>query len=197
MKSLSLSMLLLMLVTAPTLRAAADEDPDVQKAEAERAARLKAIKQRMKYFESHVGEWAGEETYQLTVGDRQKSVTKDEWKGLFSLDGTHFEMHGEGTDQEGGKTTYKWICTYDPETENYRAWYFDSNGNTDEFEMEWDDGEKTLLWTSEDDEQDRVSTFTMKVTDNEITGKGETTRASDDETLIVHSMKYKRKRIRI
>jgi hypothetical protein len=176
---------------------AADEKPDSADPTVERAQRIAEIKEKMKYFESHVGEWIGEETYELAVGDRRKTVTKDQWKGLVSLDGTHFEMHGEGTDEDGEKTTYKWICTYDPDAEIYRAWYFDSAGNSDQFEMEWDDEEKTLRWTTEDEEEDRTSTFTMKVEGNEITGQGETSRASDGMTLINHSMKYKRKRIRV
>jgi hypothetical protein len=196
MKPLAALLVILVLAAAPGAWGA-DETPDAENAQQERAARLKTIRDRLKYFESHVGEWTGEETYELTIGDQRKFVTKDEWKGLFTLDGICFEMHGSGTDEEGEKTTYKWICTYDPEAEQFRAWYFDSNGNHDEFEMEWDEKEETLRWTSEDEEQDRISTFTMKVEENQITGKGETTRASDDETLLVHSMKYRRKRIRI
>jgi hypothetical protein len=188
----ALSLVLACAVPAP----GADEKPQADPA-AERAHRVAQIKEKMKYFDSHVGEWVGEEIYELAIGDRQKTVTKDQWKGFVTLGGTHFEMQGEGTDEDGEKTTYKWICTYDPDAEVYRAWYFDSGGNAEQFEMEWDDEEKTLRWTTENEDEDRTSTFFMKVEGNEITGEGETTRSSDGTQLLVHSMKYKRKRIRV
>jgi hypothetical protein len=178
--------------------ARADEKSEAQKAAAAASeAKVRTIKERMKYFDSHVGEWTGEETYELNFGEKEKSVTRDEWKGLFSLDGTHFEMHGEGVDEDGKKTVYKWVCTFDADDEVYRAWYFDSNGNSSLFQMEWDDDEKSLRWTEEDEDEGLVSTFIMKVEQNEITGTGETSRAADGETLWTQTMKYKRKRIRV
>jgi hypothetical protein len=106
-------------------------------------------------------------------------------------------MHGEGTDEDGEKTTYKWVCTFDADDEVFRAWYFDSNGNSSQFQMEWDEDEKALRWTEEDEEEGFISSFIMKVGQNEITGSGETTSAADGETLWTQTMKYKRKRIRV
>ena len=160
-----------------------------------RKEKTEAIKEKMRYFESHVGEWIGTETYEV-AGLGQKETSKDEWKGFYSLDGTHFEMHGR-SDGQDGVTTYKWICTYDMDQEQYLAWYFDSDGSQDTFTMDWNEEKKTLIWTSEDEDNDRASEFYMKVEGNEITGKGEISRASDGETLINTSLKYKKKRISV
>jgi hypothetical protein len=188
--------LLLALALALPLTAA-DEKEEERPRDAEEARREKValIKERMRYFESHVGEWVGEEHYHIIPLD-QKSDTRDEWKGFFSLEGTHFEMHGRGV-SEDGPTTYTWICSYDAEEDVYRAWYFDSDGNRDTFVMEWDREKKVLVWTSEDEENERTSTFFMKVDGNEITGEGETTATGSDEPLIKHTMSYRKKRIRI
>jgi len=175
---------------------AQDQEPSGPDEQAEAQARKVAtIKEKMKYFESHVGEWVGSEEYHVIPTDTTLTTT-DEWKGLFSLEGTHFEMHGKGVSDDG-PTTYKWICTYDAEAEVYRAWYFDSDGNQEIFEMDWDDEKKVLVWTSTADEDDRVSTFFMRVEGNEIKGEGETTLGEREEPLIKHSMSYKKKRIRI
>jgi|GEM_PF-2325297 len=174
----------------------AQEEPSAQEELAEaQAEKLATIKEKLKYFDSHVGEWVGSEEYQILPTDTTLTTT-DEWKGFFSLEGTHFEMHGQG-ESEDGPTTYKWICSYDPEEELYRAWYFDSDGNQERFEMDWDDKKKVLVWTSAGDDDERVSTFFMKVEGNEIKGEGETTIAGSKEPVIKHTMTYKKKRIRI
>jgi hypothetical protein len=185
----------LALLVMPCLPAQ-DEEPSGPDEQAEAQARkVSTIKEKMKYFESHVGEWVGSEEYHVIPTDTTLTTT-DEWKGLFSLEGTHFEMHGKGVSDDG-PTTYKWICTYDAEDEVYRAWYFDSDGNQELFEMDWDDVKKVLVWTSAADEDDRVSTFFMRVEGNEIKGEGETTLGEEGEPLIKHTMTYKKKRIRI
>jgi hypothetical protein len=195
MKTYLLSALLVMLSLAPPVRGADEDEPPEPSPAEVRAEKVALIKEKMKYFESHVGEWVGEEHYHSIPNDR-KFNTKDEWKGYFSLEGTHFEMHGRGVSDDG-PTTYTWICSYDTENEVYRAWYFDSDGNTDTFQMEWDDERKVLLWTSEDEDDERTSTFFMKVEGNTITGEGETTIGGSDEPVIKHTMSYKKKRIRI
>jgi len=187
--------LALALTLAPAL--SAQEDPasaEAQRAEAQ-AEKIATIKEKLKYFESHVGEWVGTEEYHVIPTDTTLSTT-DEWKGVFSLEGTHFEMHGKGVSDDG-PTTYKWICSYDTEEEIYRAWYFDSDGHQEIFEMDWDEEKKVLVWTSAADEDDRISSFFMKVEGNEIKGEGETTTVGSDEPLIKHTMAYKKKRIRI
>lgn len=194
MKFILHSALALSLVLACPLRAQDEDQPERDYA-AERAEKVEAIKEKMKYFESHVGEWTGEERYHVLPTDVE-SETKDEWKGFFSLDGTHFEMHGKGVSEEG-PTTYKWICTYDAAGEVYRAWYFDSSGNKDQYEMDWDDDKKVLVWTSEDEELGTVSTFFMRVKGNEITGEGETSAAGSGAPLIKHTMTYKKKKLKV
>ena len=185
----------LTLAIPPALRAQ-DEPPSSEAELAEaRAEKLATIKEKLKYFESHVGEWVGEEEYHVIPTDTTLNTT-DEWKGFFSLEGTHFEMHGKGVSDDG-PTTYKWICSYDTEDEVYRAWYFDSDGHQEIFEMDWDEEKKVLIWTSDPDENERVSSFFMKVDGNEIKGEGETTFAGTDEPLIKHTMTYKKKRVRI
>ena len=185
----------LALIAAPALPAQ-DEPPDSEEARAEaQAEKLATIKEKLKYFESHVGEWVGSEEYHVIPTDTTLTTT-DEWKGFFSLEGTHFEMHGKGVSDDG-PTTYKWICTYDTDEEVYRAWYFDSDGNHEVFEMDWDDTKKVLVWTSATDEDDRVSSFFMRVEGNEIKGEGETTLGDGNQPLIKHTMTYKKKRIRI
>lgn len=185
----------LMLALAPALAAQEDAAPGAEERAKAQAEKIATIKEKLKYFESHVGEWVGAEEYHVIPTDTTMTTT-DEWKGIFSLEGTHFEMHGKGV-SEDGPTTYKWVCTYLPEDEVYRAWYFDSDGNQETFEMDWDEEKKVLVWTSAADEEDRVSSFFMKVEGNEIKGEGETTLAGSDEPLIKHTMTYKRKRIRI
>jgi hypothetical protein len=54
-----------------------------------------------------------------------------------------------------------------------------------------------LVWVSAADDDERVSTFFMKVEGNEIKGEGATTIAGSNEPLIKHTMTYKKKRIRI
>ncbi|MFN0130870.1 MAG: hypothetical protein ACKV19_29765 [Verrucomicrobiales bacterium] len=180
---------------APLLLAQ-DEVPEAEEAAREQEEKLATIKEKLKYFESHVGEWVGSEEYHVIPTDTTLTTT-DEWRGSFSLEGTHFEMQGKGVSDDG-PTTYKWICTYDTESEIYRAWYFDSDGNQENFEMDWDEAKKVLVWkSSADDDDDRVSTFYMKVEGNEIKGEGATTMAGSDEPLVKHTMTYKKKRIRI
>lgn len=174
---------------------AQEEDSPDRDREAERAEKLSLVKDKMKYFESHVGEWVGEEIYHVLPTDVESS-SKDEWKGFFSMEGTHFEMHGKGVSDEG-TTIYKWICTFDTTQEIYRAWYFDSNGNRDQFQMDWDDEKKVLVWYSEDEEIGTLSTFFMRVNGNEISGEGETSAADSGAPLIKHTMTYKKKRLKI
>ena len=185
----------LALISSPAL-SAQDEPPADEEARAEaQAEKIATIKEKMKYFESHVGEWVGSEEYHIIPTDVTLTTT-DEWKGFFSLEGTHFEMHGKGVSDDG-PTTYKWICTYDAEGELYRAWYFDSDGNHERFEMDWDETRKVLVWTSAEDEDERVSSFFMRVEGNEIKGEGTTTLGESDEPLIKHTMTYRKKRVRI
>lgn len=185
----------LALISSPAL-SAQDEPPADEEARAEaQAEKIATIKEKMKYFESHVGEWVGSEEYHIIPTDVTLTTT-DEWKGFFSLEGTHFEMHGKGVSDDG-PTTYKWICTYDAEGELYRAWYFDSDGNHERFEMDWDETRKVLVWTSAEDEDERVSSFFMRVEGNEIKGEGKTTLGESDEPLIKHTMTYRKKRVRI
>lgn len=185
----------LALIFSPAL-SAQDEPPADEEARAEaQAEKIATIKEKMKYFESHVGEWVGSEEYHIIPTDVTLTTT-DEWKGFFSLEGTHFEMHGKGVSDDG-PTTYKWICTYDAEGELYRAWYFDSDGNHERFEMDWDETRKVLVWTSAEDEDERVSSFFMRVEGNEIKGEGKTTLGESDEPLIKHTMTYRKKRVRI
>ena len=184
-----------MLALTPALAAQEDAAPGAEERAKAQAEKIATIKEKLKYFESHVGEWVGAEEYHVIPTDTTMTTT-DEWKGIFSLEGTHFEMHGKGV-SEDGPTTYKWVCTYLPEDEVYRAWYFDSDGNQETFEMDWDEEKKVLVWTSAADEEDRVSSFFMKVEGNEIKGEEETTLAGSDAPLIKHTMTYKRKRIRI
>lgn len=185
----------LALISSPAL-SAQDEPPADEEARAEaQAEKIATIKEKMKYFESHVGEWVGSEEYHIIPTDVTLTTT-DEWKGFFSLEGTHFEMHGKGVSDDG-PTTYKWICTYDADGELYRAWYFDSDGNHERFEMDWDETRKVLVWTSAEDEDERVSSFFMRVEGNEIKGEGKTTLGESDEPLIKHTMSYRKKRVRI
>ncbi len=184
----------LMLGGAPFLPAQDDSAIEEQFAR-EQKEKIDTIKEKLKYFESHVGDWVGLDEYYSVPKDITLSST-DEWKGFFSLDGTHFEMHGTGV-SDGEKTTYKWLCTYDTQAEVYRAWYFDSNGNQETFAMDWDDEKKVLVWTSEPDEYDRVSSFFLKVEGNEMKGEGTTTTAGSREPVGKHKMSYKKKRIRI
>ena len=185
----------LALIFSPAL-SAQDEPPADEEARAEaQAEKIATIKEKMKYFESHVGEWVGSEEYHIIPTDVTLTTT-DEWKGFFSLEGTHFEMHGKGVSDDG-PTTYKWICTYDADGELYRAWYFDSDGNHERFEMDWDETRKVLVWTSAEDEDERVSSFFMRVEGNEIKGEGKTTLGESDEPLIKHTMSYRKKRVRI
>ncbi len=185
----------LALISSPAL-SAQDEPPADEEARAEaQAEKIATIKEKMKYFESHVGEWVGSEEYHIIPTDVTLTTT-DEWKGFFSLEGTHFEMHGKGVSDDG-PTTYKWICTYDADGELYRAWYFDSDGNHERFEMDWDETRKVLVWTSAEDEDERVSSFFMRVEGNEIKGEGKTTLGESDEPLIKHTMTYRKKRVRI
>ena len=185
----------LALIFSPAL-SAQDEPPADEEARAEaQAEKIATIKEKMKYFESHVGEWVGSEEYHIIPTDVTLTTT-DEWKGFFSLEGTHFEMHGKGVSDDG-PTTYKWICTYDADGELYRAWYFDSDGNHERFEMDWDETRKVLVWTSAEDEDERVSSFFMRVEGNEIKGEGKTTLGESDEPLIKHTMTYRKKRVRI
>jgi hypothetical protein len=203
MKLFSLTVIRAALTLALATTLPAQDEPlspeqveQAQEAQAEAAAeKLATVKEKLKYFASHVGEWVGTEEYQIIPTDTTLTTT-DEWKGLFSLDGTHFEMHGQGVSDDG-PTSYKWICSYDPEAELYRAWYFDSDGNHELFKMDWDEARKVLVWVSAADDDERVSTFFMKVEGNEIKGEGATTIAGSNEPLIKHTMTYKKKRIRI
>lgn len=198
MKTLNLLMVLLMAGLSPVW-AQSDNADDAPSSEEEARERQKqqiaVIKEKMRYFEPFVAEWVGEEHYDyLLTGE--STMHRDEWRGFFSLEGTHFEMHGKGEADEGEEpVTYKWICTYDPQAEVYRAWYFDSRGNTDEYEMDWDDKKKALVWTSESERM--VRRFHMKVEGNELTGGGAYFFQGVDEPIARHTMSYKKRKIKI
>lgn len=197
MRILAFTLTLFLAGLAPV---AAQSDPDQEPLTEEQARELQKeqlalVKEKVKYFEPFVAEWTGTEHYDYLISG-ESADSKDEWKGLFTLEGTHFEMHGKGESSEDEEpTTYKWICTYDPKAEVYRAWYFDSRGNTEEFEMDWDDKKKALVWSSEDDRT--VRNFYMKVEGNELTGGGEYFPHGSDQPIVTHTMSYKKKKIKV
>lgn len=198
MKRLILSLWLVAVAGALPCPAAETDEEAAREAEFQKAReeRIAEIQKRMAFFDAYLGEWEGKETYTFGGSGEEKTlVTDDRWKGEFTLEGTHFEMSGVGTDDKGRQTSYRWICTYEPEQEAFRAWYFDSNGSSEQFEMLWDAEEKTLRWNNEDEQT--ASTFTMKAQDNTITGEGETTDAASGTTLYRHELTYTRKRISI
>jgi hypothetical protein len=171
----------------------ADEpNPD---AEAARAERVATARRKMKYFQSHVGEWVGTETYE-TVATGQKVTIKDEWKGSYSLGGSVFEMQGHS---EGpfGKSNYKWMITYDVEDEAFYASVYDDEGSVTDYVLTWDEEEKTLLWSSEDEDNDRVSELLLKAEGHEIHGEGTVNQLSDGVTMTHVQMSYRKKVISI
>jgi hypothetical protein len=182
------------------LRAQADDTDDrahSEKESSDEAAKkkLQLVQEKMRYFQSHIGLWEGTQKYHSLFND-EKSESLDKWEGYFSLNRTHFEMDGEGREGEK-KTTYKWVVTYLTDEEVFRAWYFDSNGNRSEYEIEWDADEDTMVWTTSDEENGIESSFTLKVSGEEINGAGKSLRADNGEILATQKIKYKKKSVSI
>jgi hypothetical protein len=174
----------------------ADESRSEKKSAEESSDKnLQLVREKMRYFQSHIGAWEGTQKYHILAKD-EKTESLDKWEGYYSLNRTHFEMDGEGS-EEGKKTVYKWVVTYIPDEELYRAWYFDSNGNRSEYEIEWDEEEDTMVWTTEDEENGIESSFTLKVAGEEITGTGKSLRTDDGEVLATQKIRYKKKSVSI
>ncbi len=201
MKTWLISTLLLFSLVLAPVRAQdeeKDDEAELRDFKKEREERVQLIREKMKYFDSHEGEWTGTQTdvYTLVGGKKKKVAQKDEWTGHFTLGRVWFQMDGTASGEDGA-SSYTWMCTYDPEAELYRATYFGDDGSTTAYEMEWSEEKKTLIWRTGSEEEGRLVEFIQKVEGNEMTGGGETKSALNNEVVQTTELKYKKKKLKI
>jgi len=118
------------------------------------------IRKMLKVFKSLEGEWTGTEKVEH-ADEPFKALDeswKDTWKGFYTVDGRYFEMTGK---TEGSQnTSYRWICTWVPAEDTYKAWYFGETGQT-LYTGELSGDGKHVIWSVEDEEQGTQTKFSM------------------------------------
>lgn len=160
------------------------------KEEADKATTLKM----MKVFVSLEGEWIGREELNFEDPAEKDLKWKDQWKGTFIMGTKYFEMAGK-TEGEEMNSEYKWICTYDPDVQRYRAWYFGENAVNQYTGMLSEDG-KHVVWRSRSPISGAESEFTMEADGNRVKCRG-TDKLVDGDLFSTQTSEYTRKRVDI
>jgi hypothetical protein len=118
------------------------------------------IRKMLKVFKSLEGEWTGTEKVEHS-DDQFKALDeswKDTWKGFFTMDGRYFEMTGQ---TEGSQNTaYRWVCTWVPSEDAYKAWYFGETGQT-LYTGELSSDGKYVIWSVENEDETTQTKFSM------------------------------------
>jgi hypothetical protein len=135
------------------------EEYKKQMKEKEKAANTE-IKKMLRVFKPLEGEWSGKEKVEHEA-EPFKAFDKewgDVWKGFFTTDGRYFEMTGQtdGEDSAG----YRWVCTWVPSEECYKAWYFGETVQT-LYTGELSSNGKYVIWSREDEEGETETQFEM------------------------------------
>lgn len=150
------------------------------------------VRKMMRVFLPLEGEWIGKEELKFEDKRFKDKTWKDEWKGYFTMNGRYFEM--EGKTSEGNESAYRWICTYDPSVERYRAWYFGDNATNQYIGTLSEDGTH-VVWRSRG-ESGSISEFTMKAVGNRVRCHG-TDRLANRKLFSTQSSEYTRKSVDI
>jgi hypothetical protein len=118
------------------------------------------IRRMLRVFKPLQGEWTGTEKVEH-VEAKFKALDKswkDEWKGVYTVDGRYFEMTGQTSGEES--TSYRWVCTWDVKEEAYKAWYFGETSQT-VYTGELSKDGKYVVWSVENEESFSSTKFSM------------------------------------
>jgi hypothetical protein len=153
-----------------------------------------AVLKMLKVFKPLEGEWTGTEKIEHTKEEDKifDKEWKDEWKGFYTLDGTHFEMTGQTQGDE--PTQYRWICTWDADEETYKAWYFGLNGQNF-YTGELSEDGKYVIWSTENEDTGYSSKFSMIPDGDRLKCDGKDRR--EGRILSRQSSSYTRKKVAI
>jgi len=135
------------------------EDYKKQLKEKEKAANAE-IKKMLRVFKALEGEWTGKEKVEhedepFKIFDKEWN---DVWKGFFTTDGRYFEMTGQTAGEDAA--SYRWVCTWVPDEECYKAWYFGETAQTI-YTGELSSDGKYVIWIREDEENETETKFSM------------------------------------
>ena len=137
-----------------------DAEEFKKKSKTEEKDRDTEIRKMLKVFKTLEGEWTG--TEKVEHSDEQFKALdkewKDVWKGFYTVDARYFEMTGK-TDGEDA-ATYRWVCTWDPQEETYKAWYFGETNQT-LYTGELSSDGKYVIWSVENEANNSVTKFSM------------------------------------
>jgi hypothetical protein len=152
------------------------------------------IRKMLKVFKTLDGEWTG--TEKIEHADEQFKALdqqwKDVWKGFYTMDGRYFEMTGK-TEGENN-SIYRWVCTWVPSDEAYKAWYFGENGQT-LYTGELSSDGKYVIWTVENEDETTQTKFSMIADGDRVTCSG--TDRIGGRVFSRQSSSYTRKKVEL
>ena len=152
------------------------------------------IRQKMRVFRAYEGEWEGVQAYAEAEGNAAFE-SKGEWKGRFLLDGMYFAMDGY-SEYPTGRSSYRWMITYDVLLEKYRAWTFNSNGVVTDWMAHHDPDHKELVWRFVDPRTGIRGWLRTQTQPNLVTGHG-MAKTEGARVLSDYRLKFTRKKLRI
>lgn len=154
----------------------------------------KLIREKMQVFRAYEGDWQGTQAYEEAEGN-PAFESRGEWSGSFLLDGMYFEMNGY-SDYESGRSSYRWVITYDVVLGKYRAWTFNSNGVVTDWLADHDPDHKEIVWRFADPRTGIRGWLRTKTEPNLVTGHG-IAKTEGARLLSDYRLKFTRKKLRI
>jgi len=152
------------------------------------------IRKMLKVFKTLEGEWTGTEKIEHS-DDQFKALDeswKDTWKGFFTVDGRYFEMTGQTDGAQN--TSYRWICTWVPSEETYKAWYFGETGQT-LYTGELSSDGKYVIWSVENEDETTQTKFSMIADGDKVKCSG--TDRIEGKVFSRQSSSYTRKKVEL
>ena len=152
------------------------------------------IRKMLKVFKSLEGEWTGEE--KIEHADEQfkalDEAWNDTWKGFYTMDGRYFEMTGQTSGSQN--TSYRWVCTWVPAEETYKAWYFGETGQT-LYKGELSSDGKYVIWSVENEDESTETKFSMIADGDKVKCSG--TDRIQGRVFSKQSSSYTRKKLEL
>ena len=152
------------------------------------------IRKMLKVFKSLEGEWTG--TEKIEHPDEQfKALDEswnDTWKGFFTMEGRYFEMTGKTDGSQN--TSYRWVCTWVPSEETYKAWYFGETGQT-LYKGELSSDGKYVIWSVDNEDEGTETKFSMIADGDKVKCSG--TDRIQGRVFSKQSSSYTRKKLEL
>lgn len=152
------------------------------------------IRKMLKVFKALEGEWTGNEKIEY-ADEELKGLNqewKDVWTGFYTMDGRYFEMTGKTEGEQN--TTYRWVCTWVPSEETYKAWYFGETGQT-LYTGELSSDGKYVIWTVENEDESTQTKFSMIADGDRVKCSG--TDRANGRVISRQSSSYTRKKVEL